>query len=84
MDSSIQSHRVQEWHVPVRSGSLDFHRLVLNLVLQTVGNVCRVHRTFEAFDDLDKDLAQFVEPRVCPRCDQLSVLWPRGIEPKLT
>jgi hypothetical protein len=53
------------------------------LVLKTVGIVCRVHRTFKAFDDLDRDLAQFVEPRVSSRCDQFLVLWVRGVELKL-
>jgi hypothetical protein len=57
--------------------------VVPNLVLNTVGIVCRVHRTFEAFDDLDRDLAQFVEPIVFPRCDQFLVPWPHGVDPKL-
>jgi hypothetical protein len=55
-----------------------------NLVLKTVGIVCRVRRALEAFDDSDRDLAQFVELRVFPRCDQFLVPWLRGIEPKLT
>jgi hypothetical protein len=55
-----------ESHVLVHSGSLNFHRVVPSLVLKTVGIMCRVHRTFEAFGDLDQDLAQFVEPRVFP------------------
>jgi hypothetical protein len=46
-----------------------FHRVVPSLVLRTVGIVRRVHRAFEAFDDPDRDLAQFVELRVFPRCD---------------
>jgi hypothetical protein len=58
--------------------------VVPNLVLKTVGTVCRVHRTFEAFDDSDRDLAQFVEPRVFPMCDQFLVPWSCGVEPKLT
>jgi hypothetical protein len=29
----------------------------------------RVRRAFEAFDDLDWDVAQFVELRIFPRCD---------------
>jgi hypothetical protein len=84
MDSSIQSHRVRESHVLGRSGSLDFHRVVPNLVLKTVGIVCQVHRTFEAFDDSDRYLAQFIEPRIFSRCNQFLVLWPHGVEPKLT
>jgi hypothetical protein len=58
--------------------------VVPNLVLKTVGIVCHVRRPFEAFDDSDRDLAQFVEQRVFPRCDQFLVPWPRGVEPKLT
>jgi hypothetical protein len=69
--------------VPVRSSSLDFHQVVPNLVLKTVGIMCRVQRTFKVFDDSDQDLARFVEPRAFPRCDQFSVPWPRGVEPKL-
>jgi hypothetical protein len=47
--------------------------VVPNLVLKTGGIMCRVHRTFEGFDDSDRDLAQFVEPRVFARCDQFIV-----------
>jgi hypothetical protein len=83
MDSSIRSHHVWESHVPARSGSLNFHQVVPNLVLKTVGIVYRVRRTFEAFDDSDRDLAQFVEPRVFPRCDQFLVPWSCGIAHKL-
>jgi hypothetical protein len=61
-----------------------FHQVVLNLVLKTMGIMCRVHRAFEAFDDSNRDLAQFVELRVFPRCDQFLVSCPRGIEPELT
>jgi hypothetical protein len=35
----------------------------------------RVHRAFKAFDDLDRDLAQFVELRIFPSCDQFLVPW---------
>jgi hypothetical protein len=38
-----------------------FHRVIPNLVLKTVGIMCRVSRAFEAFDDLDQDLAQYIE-----------------------
>ncbi len=35
----------------------------------------------EAFDDPDRDLAQFIESSVFHRCDQFLVPWPRGVEP---
>jgi hypothetical protein len=57
-----------------------FHRVVLSLVLKTVSVIRRVHRAFKAFDDPDQDLAQFVELRIFPRCDQFLVPWPHGIE----
>jgi hypothetical protein len=60
-----------------------FYRVVLSLVLRTVSVMHQVHRTFEAFDDPDRDLAQFVELRIFPRCDQFLVPWSRGIEPWL-
>jgi hypothetical protein len=50
-------------------------------VLKTVSIMHRVHRAFEAFDDPDQDLAQFIEPRIFPMCDQFLVPWSRGIEP---
>jgi hypothetical protein len=84
MVSSIRSHRVQESHVPIRSGSLDFHRVAPNLVLKTVGIMCRVRRAFKVFDNSDRDLAQFIELRVFPRCDQFLVPLPHDIERKLT
>jgi hypothetical protein len=34
-----------------RSGGLDFHQVVPNLVLKTMGIMCRVHRAFKAFHD---------------------------------
>jgi hypothetical protein len=52
-------------------------------MLKTVGVVRQVRRAFEAFDNSDRDLAQFVELRVFPRCDQFIVSWLRGIEPRL-
>jgi hypothetical protein len=61
-----------------------FHQVAPSLVLNTVGIVCRVHRAFEAFDDSDQNLAQFVELRVFPKCDQFLVSWPRvglAVEP---
>jgi hypothetical protein len=39
----------------------------------TVSAMHRVHRAFEAFDDLDQDLARFIELRIFPRCDQFLV-----------
>jgi hypothetical protein len=83
MDLGIRSHRVQDSHTPVCSGSLNFHQVVPNLVLKVVGIMCRARRAFEVFDDLDRDIAEFIEPRVFHRCDQFLVPWPRGIEPKL-
>jgi hypothetical protein len=43
------------------------------LVLNTMGIMCRVHRAFETFDDLDQDLAKFIKLRIFPRCDQFLV-----------
>jgi hypothetical protein len=61
-----------------------FHRVVPYLVLKIVNDMHRVHRVFEAFDDPDRDLAQFVELTIFPRCDQFLVPWSRDIEPWLT
>jgi hypothetical protein len=83
MDLGIQSHRVQESHAPACSGSLDFHQMVPNLVLKAVGIMCRVHRAFMVFHDMDRDLSQFIESRVFHRCDQFIMPWPCSIEPKL-
>jgi hypothetical protein len=52
-------------------------------VLRTISVIRRVHRSFEAFDDPDWDLVQFVVLRIFPMCDQLLVSWSRGIEPWL-
>jgi hypothetical protein len=79
----IRSHRVQESHTPVHSGSLDFHQEVPNLVPKAVGIVCRAHSAFEVFNNSDQNLAQFVELRVFRRCDQFLVPWPCIIETKL-
>jgi hypothetical protein len=49
-------------------------------MLKTVGIMRRVCRAFEAFDDPDQVLAQFIELRVFPRCDQFLVTWPHVIE----
>jgi hypothetical protein len=61
-----------------------FHQVAPSLVLKSMGIIRRVRRAFEAFDDSDQNLAQFVELRVFPRRDQFLVLWLRGIEPELT
>jgi hypothetical protein len=37
-----------------------------NLVLRTVSVMRRVHSAFKAFDDLDRDLARFIELRIFP------------------
>jgi hypothetical protein len=42
-----------------------------------------VHRAFDTFDNPHQDLAQLIELRIFPRCDQFLVSWPRGIELKL-
>jgi hypothetical protein len=73
MDSYIRSHRVPESYIPAHSGSLGFHRVIPNLVLKTVGIMRRVSRAFEAFDDPDQDLAQFIELRGFHKCDQFLV-----------
>jgi hypothetical protein len=41
----------------------------------------RVHRAFEAFDDIDWDLSRIVEQKIFPRCELFLVPWLRGIEP---
>jgi hypothetical protein len=41
----------------------------------------QVRRAFEAFDDPDRDLVQFIESLVFHRCEQFLVPWPRDIEP---
>jgi hypothetical protein len=43
----------------------------------------RVHKAFKAINDLDWDLARFVELSVFPSCDQFLVPWSHGIEPGL-
>jgi hypothetical protein len=50
-------------HQPTRPVWI-FHRVVPSQVLKTVRIMRRVHRAFEAFDDPDRDLAQFIESRV--------------------
>jgi hypothetical protein len=57
--------------------------VVPNLVLKTVGIMCQVRRTFEAFDVSDRDLSQFLELSVFSQCDLFLVSWPRDVEPKL-
>jgi hypothetical protein len=58
-----------------------FYLVVPGLVLKTVCVMRRVRRAFEAFNDPDQDLAQFIESRVFHLCDQFLVPWSRGIEP---
>jgi hypothetical protein len=48
-----------------------------------MGVMRRVHRAYEAFDDLDRDLTQFVEQMIFLRCVQFLVPWSHGIEPWL-
>jgi hypothetical protein len=69
-------------HQPARAVWI-FHQVVSSLVLKTVGILRLVRRAFEAFDDPDWDLAQFIESRVFHKCDQFLVPWPHGIEPWL-
>jgi hypothetical protein len=61
-----------------------FHRVVPSLVLRTVGVMRRVHRAFEAFNNLDQDLTRFVEQRILPRCDQFLEPWLRDTWPDQT
>jgi hypothetical protein len=63
-----ESHKYQ-----ATSAGWFFHRVVPNLVLKIMSVMCQVRRAFEAFDDPDRDLAQFVELRIFPRCDKLLV-----------
>jgi hypothetical protein len=69
-------------HQPTQTVRI-FHRVVHSLVLKTVGVMRLVHRAFEAFDNPDQDLAQFIRSRVFYRCDQFLVLLPHSVEPKL-
>jgi hypothetical protein len=52
-------------------------------VFKAVGTMCRARRAFEVFDNPDRDLAQFIEPRVFHRFDQFLVSWSHDIELKL-
>jgi hypothetical protein len=47
-------------HQPTRAVWI-FHRVVPSLVLKAVDVMRRVHRAFETFNDLDRDLTRFVE-----------------------
>jgi hypothetical protein len=58
-----------------------FHRVVPSLVLKTVGVMRRVRRAFEAFDDPDRGLAQFIESMIFHKCDQFLVSWLCDVEP---
>jgi hypothetical protein len=57
--------------------------VISNVVLRTVGVMRLAHRAFEVFDHPDLDLTQFVEQRIFPKCDQILVSWPCGIEHRL-
>jgi hypothetical protein len=70
-------------HQPSRAAWI-FHRVVPSLVLMTVSVMHRVHIAFEAFDNLDRDLARFVEVRIFPMCDQFLVPLSHDIESWLT
>jgi hypothetical protein len=48
-----------------------------------MGVMRQVLRTFEVFDNPDREIAQFVEWRVFPECDQVLVLWSHSVEPRL-
>jgi hypothetical protein len=60
-----------------------FHQMIPNLVVRTVGIMCLAHRAFEVFDHPDLDLTRFVEQRIFPKCDQVLVSCPCGVEPGL-
>jgi hypothetical protein len=49
-----------------------------------MGIMRQVHRAFEAFDDLDRDLTRFVEHRIFPMSDQFLVPWSRDTWPDQT
>jgi hypothetical protein len=83
MDSDIQAIVYESCMYQPAQTVWIFHRVVPSLVLKTVRVMHQVHRAFKAFDDPDHDLAQFVELRVFPKCDQFLVPWSRGIEPRL-
>jgi hypothetical protein len=84
MGLGIRSHHLQESHTPIRSGSLDFHQVIPNLVPMAGGTVCQAHTAFEVFDNSDQNLTHFVVLMVSHRCDYFLKPWPRSIEPKLT
>jgi hypothetical protein len=42
-------------------------------MLKSVSVMHQVRRAFEAYDTLDRDLAQFIKIKVFPRCDQFLV-----------
>jgi predicted RNA-binding protein YlxR (DUF448 family) len=67
-------------HQPARAVWI-FQQVAPSLVLKTVGVMRRVHRAFEAFDDPDRDVAQFIESMVFHRCNQFLVSWSCGVEP---
>jgi hypothetical protein len=50
-------------HQPARAVWI-FHQVFPSLVLKTVGIMRRARRAFEAFNDPDRDLAQFIKSRI--------------------
>jgi hypothetical protein len=60
-----------------------FHQTIPSLVLRTMGIMHRVHRAFKAFENLDQDLARFVELSIFPEYDRVLVPWSHGVEPWL-
>jgi hypothetical protein len=63
---------------------MNHHQTIPSLVLRTVGIMCLAHRAFKVFDHPDLDLTRFVELRIFPKCDQVLVSWPHGIETRLS
>jgi hypothetical protein len=53
-------------------------------VPRIVGVMHLAHRIFEVFEHLNLDLTWLVEERIFPKCDQVLVSWPRGVESRLT
>jgi hypothetical protein len=58
-----------------------FHQVVPNQVLKTMDVMRHVCRSFEAFDDPDWNLAQFIKSRFFHKCNQFLVQWLDDIEP---
>jgi hypothetical protein len=56
---------------------------MIHNLLGTVGFMRLAHRAFKVFDHPDLDFTRFVEQRMFPKCDQVLVSCPHGIEPRL-